>query len=100
MLDAAADGDALYLAGTTAFARTNRGQFDGYVVKLGADGSFLWGQRQGAAEVDETYGVAADAGSVYAAGSTAGNLGGTNAGGTDGFVRRLAAQTGSALWTD
>ena len=99
---AATGGGDLYFSGATvtAFAGSNRGSFDGYVVKLAADGRFVWGKRQGTAELDETYGVAFAAGSVYAGGGTAGSLGGPNRGGRDGFVRRLEAARGRALWTD
>ena len=99
---AATGGGELYFSGTTAtaFAGTNRGQFDGYVVKLAVDGRFVWGKRQGTAELDESDGVTFAAGSVYAGGGTAGSLGGPNRGGRDGFVRRLEAARGGTLWTD
>src|SRR6202041_1583750 len=62
-------------------------------------GNTLWTQQFGTSDTDVAYGVAVDgSGNVYVAGYTTGSLQGTNAGGYDGFVRKLDS-AGDTLWT-
>jgi len=94
---------SLYITGYTdgAFTGfTNAGLYDAFVIKLAsATGATQWTQQFGSAGNDDGSGLAVDAaGSVYAAGYTDGDLGGTNAGWTDVFAVKLDPATGALLW--
>lgn len=60
--------------------------------------SSIWVEQFGTSAFDMAEGIAADAGGVYVAGTTEGSLGGANAGGSDGFLRKYDPDLG-ALWT-
>jgi hypothetical protein len=62
------------------------------------DGAHLWTRQFGTTQGDWVLGVAVDATGVYAAGSTYGNLQGTNKGDHDGFIRKYN-HNGTLLWT-
>ncbi|MGQ0636154.1 MAG: SBBP repeat-containing protein [Planctomycetaceae bacterium] len=54
-----------------AYTLTSGGSYDGFVVKLGSDGTVQWATRWGGADSESANGVAVDgAGNVLAAGST------------------------------
>lgn len=98
-LDAASN---LYVAGRTNASvgeATNAGGWDGFVLKLNADGEVQWWRQLGSAgdEVVNSMAVT-DAGDVYIAGATSGVLEGTNAGADDFFVAKYNT-AGDRLWT-
>jgi hypothetical protein len=94
--------DNVYVSGYTYGAFPGQlpaGKADGFVAKLGSDGTLVWLTQIGTPEIDQltSIGVAAD-GSVYAAGLTEGAFPGqTNAGLSDAFVVKLRPD-GSQEW--
>ncbi|BBO31877.1 SBBP repeat-containing protein [Lacipirellula parvula] len=91
----------VYISGFTLgnLGGTNAGGQDGYVSKYAVDGTLLWTRQFGTTGHDIAFSVSADGlGNVYAAGYTAGNLGGANAGFLDVFVTKYSA-SGTLLWT-
>jgi hypothetical protein len=85
---------------TGALAGTiDRGGTDGFATRYDAAGVEQWTHRLGGTSDDSVDALALGAdGTVYLAGRTRGGIGGTNGGGTDGFVRALDA-SGAILWT-
>jgi len=96
----AVDATGVYAAGHTAgdLKGTNKGERDGFVRKYDPNGKHLWTRQFGTPEWDAVSGVAMDATGVYAAGSTDGDLKGTNKGERDGFVRKYD-HDGKHQWT-
>lgn len=93
---------SVYVAGSTsgALTGTSFGSQDGYVRRLGSDGSVLWTRQFGTNGMETVKGPVVDVGDlVYVGGGTTGALAGANAGGTDGFVRALDSD-GSELFTE
>lgn len=94
--------DNVFVAGYTYGAfpgQLSAGKADGFVAKLGSDGTLVWLTQIGTSEIDQltSVGVAAD-GSVYAAGLTEGAFPGqTSAGLSDAFVVKLRPD-GSQDW--
>jgi hypothetical protein len=95
-------------AGTVDFGGgplTSAELLDGFVVKLAADGSHLWSRRFGGPDNDVGFAVTTDAASdVYVTGRFAESfdLSGSpvaDGGGTDGFIAKLAAATGTHVWS-
>ena len=91
----------LYVGGRTTGSldgSANGGGWDGFLLKLSLGGELLW-QRQLRSPGDETIEAlsALATGEVYVAGSTTGNLQGTNAGGEDAFVARYD-RDGNLQW--
>jgi hypothetical protein len=101
-VDVAADGSgALVVVGSTsgALEGTSAGGFDVFVRKLAANGDVTWTRQFGSSGDDYAAGVAIDgSGAVYVGGYTFGDVGGTNQGSVDGFVRKYDAD-GGVLWT-
>ena len=92
---------SVYVTGNTASdpGGTNPGGDDGFVRKYAADGTAVWTQQFGTTGKNSGSGVSVGSdGSVYVTGFTAGDPGGTNADGDDGFVRKYAADA-TVLWT-
>lgn len=89
---AAAPSGGVYVAGTTF--SFGGGASDGWVARVGATGSVRWEQALGGSGADELGSVAAtpDGGCVLA-----GRTSSSGAGGTDGWVVKLAAD-GSVQW--
>lgn len=93
-------GDA-YITGYTtgALTGTNAGSSDVYLRKYLANGDTSWTRQFGTTASDYGTSLGADgSGNVYVAGYTSGALTGTNAGGSDVFVRKYGP-TGSITWT-
>ena len=91
----------IYVSGYTwsgcGHARVD-GYTDAFVAKVSPTGQFQWVRQYGLAGQDDSYAVSTDsAGNVYMAGTTAGSIGGPNAGGNDVFVVKLAPD-GTELW--
>lgn len=62
-----------------------------FIRKYAPDGAVAWTYQFGSGFDDFPAGMVLDAaGNIYVAGGTSGNLGGPNAGGTDGFIRKFA----------
>lgn len=62
-----------------------------FIRKYAADGTVVWTYQFGSGFDDSPAGIVLDAaGNIYVAGGTNGDLGGPNAGGTDGFIRKFA----------
>ena len=98
MLDAAGNP---YVAGQTLgdLYGTNAGGSDAFLVKYDSSGTELWSRQFGTAADDETYSVALDAsGNAIVTGWTWGDLGGTNAGQSDAFLRKYDS-SGTVVWT-
>jgi len=87
---------------------SNAGSADVFVARYAvSNGGFLWANGYGSFDADRANAVRVDAGAVFVAGSFAGggagiSLGGAplvSAGGTDGFVAKYDAATGSHIWS-
>ena len=91
----------VYVVGYTdgSLAGTNAGGNDAFVRKYTSTGSVASTWQFGTAGQDTPHAVAVDStGNVYVVGDTDADLGDTNAGGYDAFVRRYTT-TGSVGWT-
>ncbi len=91
----------VYVAGGTGgnLAGPGAGGVDAWVGKYDANGALLWTRQLGTTSGEHASAVSADGlGNVYVAGSTTGNLGGPNAGGSDAWLARYDA-AGTLLWT-
>jgi uncharacterized repeat protein (TIGR01451 family) len=90
----------IYVAGWTTgtLDGSNAGSADAFVRKYGADGNVLWTRQFGTPTFDYAEALTAGADGVYVAGQTWGDLGGSNTGGIDAFVRKYDAD-GNVLWT-
>ncbi len=97
-----ADGNA-YLAGQTAgsfMGHPHMGERDALVFKLDPDGEVLWSTQFGSADEDIANEIALGPdNALYVVGTTEGDLGADNTGGTDLLVQRLDARDGSLGWT-
>lgn len=83
----------VFLAGTTSgdLDGSNAGGNDAFVRAYDHNGAVRFTRQLGTGDDDRAQGVATDAnGSFYTTGDTVGDLGGSNAGGTDAFVRAFA----------
>ncbi|MGP3964229.1 alpha/beta hydrolase-fold protein [Nonomuraea sp. 3N208] len=99
-LAAAPDGGA-YVAGYTrgSLDGPNNGDKDAIVARLTPAGELSWLRQYGGAGEDKAYGVAADATTLYVAGSATAALPGTSAlGGLDGWLAAFAAADGGRTW--
>ncbi|MEW9549012.1 alpha/beta hydrolase-fold protein [Nonomuraea sp. NPDC050783] len=99
-LAAAPDGGA-YVAGYTkgALDGPNAGDKDALVARLTPSGELAWLRQYGGPGEDKAHGVAADATSLYVAGSTTAALPGTTAlGGLDGWLAAFTAADGGRAW--
>ncbi|WP_158501508.1 SBBP repeat-containing protein [Vitiosangium sp. GDMCC 1.1324] len=103
---AAARGE-VYVAGYTGGqvgADPAKGGYDGFVMKLGVDGSPTWTRQYGSPNNEYVTGLAVDdrdpkSVAIYVAGYTTGGLDGqTSAGGSDLFLVKYDA-AGTRLWT-
>jgi len=84
----AGSGD-VYISGSTRgdLGGVNAGSNDAFLSKFDSGGNELWTTQIGTSRGDPSYSVAVDAsGNAYISGSTAGDLGGPNAGGYDAFL--------------
>ncbi len=83
-----ASGNA-YISGQTfgVLGDSSAGGYDAFLTKFDSLGDEVWTQQIGTGSNDFSYSVAVDAlGNAYISGVTLGDLGGTNAGGTDAFL--------------
>ena len=91
----------VFVGGTTEAGLTMpaQGGPDAWVARYDKDGGLLWLEQVGSLGVDEVWASACDhAGGVVVAGSTTGDLGGTNAGLSDAWIARYDG-IGNLLWT-
>ena len=89
------------------FPMTSNGLFDGYIAKLDADGSFIWGVQIGGTSQDFVYSSTLDDfGNIYSTGyfintvdfdPSAGILNLTSNGGPDIFIQKLDTH-GNLMW--
>ena len=89
-----------YVSGSTAgdLGGPSAGGKDAFVAKYDASGALLWTRQLGTPANDGGGKMAAaDAGKAYVSGSTAGDLSGPSAGGSDAFIAKYDA-TGGLLW--
>lgn len=95
------DGNGnLYVAGKTTgtIGTANIGKNDGFLTKIDSSGNILWSRQFGTPEEEDIQWCAIDrSGNIYITGSTAGNLGGKNAGKEDVFIVKYAPE-GKMLW--
>jgi hypothetical protein len=99
--DVAVAGSGIYVVGWTVDALPGQaalGAHDAFVRRYDTAGNEVWTRQFGTAEADLGFAVDATSSGVYVAGETSGSLGGTNAGGRDGFLRRFDA-AGNEVWT-
>ncbi len=90
-----------YISGFTEgdFAGAHAGNQDAFLTKFDPTGNELWSKQLGTATSDYSRAVAVDAsGNAYISGRTVGDLGGTNAGGSDAFLTKFDA-SGNELWS-
>lgn len=90
----------VYVAGTTDgnLAGNNAGSDDVFLRKYDTAGTLLWTRQYGTVSADLARCVSADAlGNIFVAGTTFGNLEGTNAGGLDAFISKFDAN-GTLVW--
>jgi hypothetical protein len=93
----------VYTTGYTigAFEGSGSGGADAFIRSYDSDGNVRWTRQFGSdgVETDIAYGIATDAdGNVYTTGVTDGDLGGSNAGGLDAFIRSYDSD-GNVRWT-
>ena len=91
----------VYVTGYTlgALAGDNAGDFDAFIRSYDGDGNLRWTHQFGTTAIDFATSVATDVnGNVYVAGSTSGDLEGTNAGSDDVFIRSYDSD-GTLRWT-
>jgi hypothetical protein len=92
----------VYVAGTTSGAfpgQTNHGGYDLFLAKFDSGGNRLWVTQQGSFGDDSAQALAIDqSGNPILAGTTTGNLFGTNAGGKDLFLLKTDP-SGHVLWS-
>ena len=95
--DMVSNDDAnLYLTGKYSASKGNR---DVFTRKLSSSGKTLWTQTFGTSAYDAASGVTTvDGNEIYLIGSTQGDLAHPNAGGSDGFLRKLGSR-GDSVWT-
>jgi len=91
----ATDATGVYITGSTAgdLSGTNAGSFDAFVAKYNFQGNLLWQQQLGTDRSDISNGIITDdGGNLYITGTTYGDLGGDNAGGSDAFLAKYDSQ--------
>lgn len=92
----------VFVGGSTAgvFANnTGSGQRDLYLRKMTPNGTALWTRQLGSSADDGLNRVAVGPdGELYLSGTTGGDLGAGNQGGTDAFLMKLANADGSQAW--
>ena len=82
----------VYISGITdgSLGGPNAGNGDVFLSKYDTSGTLLWTEQMGTNGEDLGYGVSSDGlGNVYITGYTAGNLGGSYAGGRDVFIGKI-----------
>ena len=90
----------VYISGSTngSLNGANAGGSDAYVGKYDVAGNQLWLRQFGSTNTEWGRIVSADStGNVYAAGTTAGSIGGPNAGSYDTYLRKCDAVRGCSL---
>jgi hypothetical protein len=95
-----ASGNA-YISGWTygSLGGPSAGTIDAFLTKYDSAGNVLWSRQLGTTDFDVSYSVAVDAsGNAYMSGTTAGSLGGPNAGGDDAFLTKYDG-AGNVLWS-
>lgn len=98
-----ADSTGVYTVGLTFGAMPghaqNAGEDDSFIAKFNPSGHLAWLHQFGTSGADPATSVATDnAGSIYMAGVTGGNLAGTSAGGNDAYLRKYDSD-GNVIWT-
>ena len=91
----------VYASGYTsgALEGENAGGSDAFIRSFDSAGTLRWTRQFGTSGSDTATGVAIDAaGNVYATGTTTGALDGSNAGGSDAFIRSYDS-AGTLRWT-
>jgi len=92
------DGNA-FVSGSTSgdLGGTNQGDHDAFLLKFDESGNLLWSQQLGTRDGDVNISIAVDvAGAAYILGSSRGDLVGSGAGGSIGFLAKYDA-TGALL---
>jgi hypothetical protein len=91
---------SVYIVGRTTnnLPGISQGSTDAWVAKYDSSGNRIWARQIGTAAWDEAKSVASDRdGNIYIAGSTKGNLGGTNAGDVDSWLAKYDS-SGNLVW--
>lgn len=93
----------IYVSGYTQGTlpgESSAGGIDAFLSKFNGKGELLWTEQFGTDSEDGNFGVSVDGlGNVYVSGVTDGNLGGTNQGAYDAYVRKYDT-SGTLLWTE
>ena len=94
------DSSGVYVAGDTGGVLEGSSAVFGsaFVRKYNASGDIVWTRQFGTSEPDQPTAISVDSSGVYVAGYTEGVLEGSNAGGSDAFVRKYDA-SGEVVWT-
>ncbi|MFH1226477.1 MAG: SBBP repeat-containing protein, partial [Planctomycetota bacterium] len=98
---AADAGGNIYVVGWTGGdldGQSNNGGYDAFVVKYDSAGAKQWTRLLGTTSNETASGVAVSGGNIYVAGSTEGDLNGTNVGSNDLFVAKYNS-AGVWQWT-
>ncbi|WP_293262105.1 MULTISPECIES: S8 family serine peptidase [unclassified Microcoleus] len=78
----------------------SQGSTDAWAAKYDSNGNLIWTKQIGSAAWDEAKSVASDSGgNIYIAGSTKGNLQGTNAGDADAWLAKYDS-SGNLIWQE
>ncbi len=91
-------GDVYYRLKQGDGTESSTNESDAWVAKYDIDGDLIWNKQLDSESFDASYSVAVDnAGNIYAAGATQGNLEGNNAGDYDAWVAKYDSN-GELVW--
>ncbi len=89
----------VYIGGGTSgdLGGAATGVRDAWITKFDSNGNQLWNQQFGTADSENSWALANDGSNIYVAGSTSGNLAGSDLGGEDAYLSKFD-RDGNLLW--